>query len=292
MNYETLFDSETIAGDEFEFDELESDGEAIDPEFEDEVRRRRRGATPRRRTSTAVRRVSRQLSTGCSCKQTPPSEYVRWLQTALNEVLRQQLPVNGVISPATRNALRSFQQQQGLRVDGIAGPETKRALVSARAGGAQPAAEPEPPPAPESEFESAFEDEFETSATRKPIDLGEIVVCGGKPFAVLDNFTFNSASLRRDSTRNHAAQVAAIAAEIRARAARRKPVPSVCIVGHTDAAGSVAFNYGLGLQRARTVKDALCRAPRHAGRVHDFRRQQHGRNRSRPPRRLRRRQCR
>jgi peptidoglycan hydrolase-like protein with peptidoglycan-binding domain len=34
---------------------------------------------------------------------------------------------------ATRNVLRDFQQQEGLHVDGIAGPETEKALIEARA---------------------------------------------------------------------------------------------------------------------------------------------------------------
>jgi N-acetyl-anhydromuramyl-L-alanine amidase AmpD/peptidoglycan hydrolase-like protein with peptidoglycan-binding domain len=55
------------------------------------------------------------------------------VQSSLNQVLGLRLPVNGVMSVATRNALRTFQQQHGLPVDGIAGPETERALVEARA---------------------------------------------------------------------------------------------------------------------------------------------------------------
>ena len=36
---------------------------------------------------------------------------------------------------ATRSALRRFQQQHGLAADGIAGPETERALVEAKKTG-------------------------------------------------------------------------------------------------------------------------------------------------------------
>ncbi|MEQ1636572.1 MAG: OmpA family protein [Methylococcales bacterium] len=109
------------------------------------------------------------------------------------------------------------------------------------------------------EFE--FNPEFKTgNMVRRPINLGEVVICGGKPTAVLDHFSFNKSTLRQDATRNHPAQIEAIAREIMARSVRRKPVPSVCLVGHTDAAGSKDYNYNLGLQRAKTVKEALCKA--------------------------------
>jgi peptidoglycan hydrolase-like protein with peptidoglycan-binding domain len=243
------------------------------------------------------------------------SEYMRWVQSALNDVLGLRLPVNGIADPATRSAIRSFQQREGLPVDGVVGPDMERALLAARSGGSARAgvrmppepgigqsgpamiepAEPAPTtPAAEfgfewenfeqefdmSPFEAGFEfdpefegidehmtgeadGEFESESgtkARRPTNLGEIVICGGKPFAVIDNFIFSKSTLRRDSTRNHQAQVDAIAREIVRRAARRKPVPSVCIVGHTDGAGSRDYNYGLGLQRAKTVKEALCKA--------------------------------
>ncbi|CAA9891952.1 hypothetical protein METHB2_530027 [Candidatus Methylobacter favarea] len=62
------------------------------------------------------------------------SEYVRWVQSALNQIMNLQLPVSGFMNPATRSALRSFQEKQGLPIDGIAGPETRDALIAARGG--------------------------------------------------------------------------------------------------------------------------------------------------------------
>jgi outer membrane protein OmpA-like peptidoglycan-associated protein len=231
----------------------------------------------------------------------PPagSEYMRWVQSALNDVLGLRLPVNGVADPATRSAIRSFQQRNGLPADGVVGPDTERALIAARRGTAFPgaatsptgpepsepaaapsqpdAAEPMEPPAGEFGFEwenfeggfgeTPFEADFEfdqelesDAKARRPTDLGEIVICGGKPFAVLDHFIFDKSTLRNDSTRNHPAQVNAIAREIVRRTAKRKPVPSVCIVGHTDVTGRRNYNYGLGLRRAKTVKEVLCKA--------------------------------
>lgn len=46
--------------------------------------------------------------------------------------MKLRLPVNGIIDAQTRSAIRDFQRQEGLIVDGIAGPSTRDALVSAR----------------------------------------------------------------------------------------------------------------------------------------------------------------
>lgn len=59
------------------------------------------------------------------------NEYVRWVQSTLNQVLGLRLPLDGVLGPETRSALRSFQQKQGLPADGIVGPETERLLMGA-----------------------------------------------------------------------------------------------------------------------------------------------------------------
>jgi len=61
------------------------------------------------------------------------TEYMRWVQGALNDVLGLQLPTHGIADAATRDAIRSFQQQKGLPVDGVVGPDTERALAAARA---------------------------------------------------------------------------------------------------------------------------------------------------------------
>ena len=101
----------------------------------------------------------------------PPSpqqgtEYMRWVQNALNQILGRQLPENGIAGPETRDAVREFQSSRGLPVTGLVGPKTEEALTAALAE-KQPAAagngngEPEPapgngsgaPPEPAAEFE-------------------------------------------------------------------------------------------------------------------------------------------
>ena len=59
------------------------------------------------------------------------SEHVRWIQDCLNRAMSAQLPVDGVMTPAARSLVRSFQRQQGLTASGIVGPDTEEALKKA-----------------------------------------------------------------------------------------------------------------------------------------------------------------
>jgi peptidoglycan hydrolase-like protein with peptidoglycan-binding domain len=68
------------------------------------------------------------------------TEYIRWVQNTLNDVLGLRLPVNGIIGRETRSAVRSFQERHGLPVTGIVGPDIESALIAAR-GGKLPRAE-------------------------------------------------------------------------------------------------------------------------------------------------------
>lgn len=58
------------------------------------------------------------------------SEAVGALQGALNERLGTSLETDGKFGPKTADAVRTFQQQQGLTVDGIVGEKTREALLS------------------------------------------------------------------------------------------------------------------------------------------------------------------
>lgn len=165
LDPEEEFDSDPEM--EFDLDEFETGME--DPELDQELRRRRSFSRSRGiRRSPALRRRSparfrgrgsrpfgrrprprrprrrpsfpgrprfpgRRGCPDCHC-QAQGTEYVRWVQSSLNRIAQLQLPVNGIMDPQARDALRDFQQRQGLIADGIAGPETQQALMGARAG--------------------------------------------------------------------------------------------------------------------------------------------------------------
>jgi len=70
-------------------------------------------------------------------------DYIRWVQSSLNQILGMQLVVDGAMGSKTRTAIRSFQQQRGLTADGIVGSRTEEALRAVLGGGASvPAATP------------------------------------------------------------------------------------------------------------------------------------------------------
>lgn len=95
-----------------------------------------------------------------------PSDFVSWIQSSLNDQLGLRLPVDGIMSAATRSAVRSFQERQGLPVTGLVGPETQAVLrqVAGGAGAmgapgptAGPPAEPVPPAPEQPPADSASE---------------------------------------------------------------------------------------------------------------------------------------
>jgi peptidoglycan hydrolase-like protein with peptidoglycan-binding domain len=57
------------------------------------------------------------------------SEHVRWVQSCLNQSMGLRLATDGIMKAETRSAIRSFQERQGMRIDGLVGPETERALA-------------------------------------------------------------------------------------------------------------------------------------------------------------------
>jgi peptidoglycan hydrolase-like protein with peptidoglycan-binding domain len=94
------------------------------------------------------------------------SEYVRWVQTMLNQALNLQLPIDGVLSVETRSAIRSFQEKNSLPVTGIVGPDTERALTNAgSAGSAAAPVDQTSSQAPDQEF-----DEWEGEVNRSSGD--------------------------------------------------------------------------------------------------------------------------
>ncbi|MEQ6342566.1 MAG: DUF4056 domain-containing protein [Gammaproteobacteria bacterium] len=140
-------------------------------------------------------------------------DYIRWLQSSLNRVMGLRLAVDGIEGPATRSAVRSFQQQQGLAVDGIVGPNTEAALKSALSGASMSAI---------------------TSAS----------VPQGEACEVLDNFDFDRDQLKPE----HRPKLDTIS-----RRVINSQISSVRIIGYTDPIGDRDYNFRLGKRRAERV---------------------------------------
>ncbi len=156
-------------------DALEFDGEFSNQEWEDESSRRR-PKSPRRQSTRPRAGVRGRRANPRPVRVRPPNEYVRWVQSALNQIMDLRLPLDGVMGTETRSALRSFQKRQGLPVNGLVGPDTERALLAAR-GGQPPAkratqpSEPEPPaesPSQPSEPEPPDESSGQSSEPEPP----------------------------------------------------------------------------------------------------------------------------
>ena len=163
--HRTQFSVEPFAFDG-EFAE-EENAEFSNQEWEDEASRRRQMSPRTRSTRPRARRRPRPQPV----RVWGASEYVRWVQSSLNQIMALRLPVDGVMEPETRSAIRSFQERQGLPVDGIVGPDTERALLAVRGG--QPATKRvsqagQPEPAETEYAEQAWEswkDEVPPSST-------------------------------------------------------------------------------------------------------------------------------
>lgn len=75
--------------------------------------------------------------------------YVRWVQQSLNRIARSELPIDGIMGPATRNALRLFQASRKIFPDGALTRQTEAGLVAAGASPPPGAIKPTAPtPAP------------------------------------------------------------------------------------------------------------------------------------------------
>jgi hypothetical protein len=136
------------------------------------------------------------------------ADYIRWLQAALNQVLGLKLTVDGMMGAQARSAIRSFKQQQGLKVDGVIGPATDAAIKVALAKSGAGAG-------------------YGTASCSR-------LKCP----AVLDNFQFD-----RDQVRpHHLPLIQSIAACI-VTSLRARPGPmQVRLVGHTDPVGPDTYN--------------------------------------------------
>ena len=103
--------------------------------------------------------VPAPYTNGCA---DPDGDRVRWVQDALNHLLNLNLPVDGIVRPALRDAVRAFQLGAGLRVTGRVGPATERALTAAISAASSAGA-----PAPAGEAEGYYEGENESYYERE-----------------------------------------------------------------------------------------------------------------------------
>jgi len=161
-------------------------------------------------------------------------EYGRWVQSSLKQLLGLRLAVDGIIGPATRSAVRTFQQQKRLTVDGIVGPITEAALLAAGAS---------PPP-------------VSVSATATgggaPVVPPECASPGGETCIVLEEFDQGDDTL----TQPHEELVKSLAE----RVVTRWESHSLLLLGRASVEGSEALNYDLAMRRAEEVEFALAGA--------------------------------
>jgi phosphatidylserine/phosphatidylglycerophosphate/cardiolipin synthase-like enzyme/outer membrane protein OmpA-like peptidoglycan-associated protein len=159
-------------------------------------------------------------------------DYIRWVQSSLNRTWGLRLAVDGIEGPATRAAVRSFQQRQGLTVDGIVGPITEAALVAAGA------------PLPPVSVSAATAGGGSTSTSSK--------LCSSTDYLVVDvlkAFVQGSDEL----TPKHVEQVKKLAE----RLTDQWETHSLLIRGHASLEGPKDFNYELAARRAANVSEAI-----------------------------------
>lgn len=153
-------------------------------------------------------------------------EYIRWVQRLLNQIMGLRLAEDGIKGAQTRSAIRSFQQKQGLIVDGNVGPNTEAALIKATGGRV-----PEP-------------------GMTMPTDTI-------KPAAArLKHFDKNSAKLKDF----HAPEIDRVADRVAVSWRTGQPIFTIYVKGHTSSEGPAQYNIGLGNHRALAVRKALQKA--------------------------------
>jgi outer membrane protein OmpA-like peptidoglycan-associated protein len=163
-------------------------------------------------------------------------DYIRWVQSSLNKILGLRLVMDGILGPATRSAIRSFQQRRGLTVNGIVGPKTETALIAAGAS---------TPPGTSI-----------SPATGGGVVIMPPLVIQVRPFVILERFDFD----RSTFPAAHRPIITRIAHLVLASRGTTQPIGTIRLVGHTDPAGDAAYNLNLGKQRAVGVQNELLAA--------------------------------
>lgn len=174
-------------------------------------------------------------------------DYTRWVQSSLNRVMGLRLAVDGIAGPATRSAVRSFQQRKGLAVDGIVGPNTERALIAAGA--------PRPPAAVSATATgggspSSLPPQCST-VSRTNCHVLYFGLDKDLPTPPVPN---RPARTDRDA---HEDKLFEIAERVIHSWETSQPVNSLLVLGHASPEGTDVYNYDLAMRRAENVSEAL-----------------------------------
>ena len=174
-------------------------------------------------------------------------DYVRWVQSSLNRAMGLRLAVDGILGPATRSAVRNFQQRQGLIVDGIVGPQTEaklRALTGTRSLGSAPVSGSVPVSA-----------SVAPPSLPSPCGSPALLPCP-KP-APIDHFAEAKAVAEPGYQTNYDAAIKGLATCIGAKLRGFLAYGVIRIIGHTSAEGSPESNKALAQARADQVTKDL-----------------------------------
>jgi len=200
-----------------------------------------------------------------------PSPTVTWAQGCLAQLIGQWVPQDGIMGPATRQAIVQFQMQQQLPSTGMLDDTTVSALQAACSGqqAAQDGSGVVPPPAPASPPPAA-----QPPASQQPMgrrhggnppptqEIGEAEAeyppreqPRQKRSTLVLWFEWNSTKLRQDAEADSVIHLAMVIKE----ALRHLRVAGGRIVlhGYSSREGAEEHNRDLAGQRAQRVKDLM-----------------------------------
>ena len=209
-----------------------------------------------------------------------PSPTIAWAQGCLAQLLGSSVPQDGIMGPATRQAIMQFQMQQQLPSTGILDDTTVSALQAACSGqqAAQDSSGAVPPPPPASPPSAA-----QPPASQQPMgrrhggnpsptqEIGEAEAeyppreqPGQKPSTLVLWFEWNSTKLRQDA---EADSVIHLAMVIKEALRHLRVAGRIVLHGYSSREGAEEHNRDLARQRAQRIKDLLVDAGVPEGRI-------------------------
>ena len=111
-----------------QMDEIQSQMGALRSDLEREREERLDGIKLLAREVEAIKKSLSRTGRAKAGKKSVPSDYVRRVQKALKNAGFDPGSIDGKMGAKTRKAIIEFQKQNGLKADGIAGPQTWSAL--------------------------------------------------------------------------------------------------------------------------------------------------------------------